>query len=450
MSAQDTGFNLELSRRKLLAAAGIGGGAVDGGVSDRNRSRSGRTRRTPIARSGGDAAGRRTASAVRRGCIVGDGGVLAHAAAGSQSACRARASRRQARADGRGQADQLHRCQVRPGRLRLSCEARPAAGRLRLSVRRDARRRRAGVRHVPHRAARPRAVHLHQLRRSGHADPRQEVRAARGRDAAEPAVRERQSRLAGGRRHHARRRAAAAAVPPVQRRSLLRQSRRGPGADLVGFLGEQQPQRAQASLDALGRQPRERAGQRTDRLSGLSDLLLGAGGGRPDRCDARALVRLHRRLGAGDQHRQRRRRLPGRRQLLRPRLFGGRAEGLAGKGTGRRPRQSRHRLDRGVHAPGRHLDGRQVQRRRPRHPRGMGAAVRQIRRRPRGVRARAPLRALAPDPRPGSERHPDADPRGDRHRRDRHHQGNGAHGDRRRRNVRRRRTSCSSTRRSAG
>jgi phosphodiesterase/alkaline phosphatase D-like protein len=28
MTAQDTGFNLELSRRKLLAAAGIGGGAV--------------------------------------------------------------------------------------------------------------------------------------------------------------------------------------------------------------------------------------------------------------------------------------------------------------------------------------------------------------------------------------------------------------------------------------
>jgi hypothetical protein len=28
MSAQDTGFNLELSRRRLLAAAGIAGGAV--------------------------------------------------------------------------------------------------------------------------------------------------------------------------------------------------------------------------------------------------------------------------------------------------------------------------------------------------------------------------------------------------------------------------------------
>ena len=37
-------------------------------------------------------------------------------------------------------------------------------------------------------AAWPRAVHVHELRRSGHADARQEVRAARGRDAAESAV----------------------------------------------------------------------------------------------------------------------------------------------------------------------------------------------------------------------------------------------------------------------
>ena len=203
-----------------------------------------------------------------------------------------------------------------------------------------ARRRRAGVRHVPHLAAWSRAVHVHQLRRSGHADARQEVRAARGGDDAESALRERQSRLAGGGRYHARRGAAAALVPSVQRRSLLRQSRRGPGADLVGFLGEQQPQRPQTSLDAVARQPRERARQRADRLSGLSDLLLGAGGGRPDRGDARALVRLHRRLGARHQHRQRRRRLPGRRQFLRPGLFVGRAEGLAGKGIGRRPSRS--------------------------------------------------------------------------------------------------------------
>jgi hypothetical protein len=40
---------------------------------------------------------------------------------------------------------------------------------------------------------------------------------------------------------------------PVQRRSLLRQYRHRSGAYLVGFLGEQQPQRPQASLDALGR-----------------------------------------------------------------------------------------------------------------------------------------------------------------------------------------------------
>jgi hypothetical protein len=56
-------------------------------------------------------------------------------------------------------------------------------------------------------------------------------------------------------------------------------------------------------------------------------------------------------------------------------------------------------------------------------------------RRPRRVRARAPLRALASAPRLAVERHPDANPGGDGHRGDRHHQGNGAHGHRRRRNL---------------
>jgi hypothetical protein len=92
----------------------------------------------PIVRSGRDTSGRRPPSAVRRGCIVGDGGVLAHAATGSQSPCRARASRWQARADGPGQGDQLHRCKGRPGRLRISCEARSTAGRLGLPVRGNA------------------------------------------------------------------------------------------------------------------------------------------------------------------------------------------------------------------------------------------------------------------------------------------------------------------------
>ena len=58
---------------------------------------------------------------------------------------------------------------------------------------------------------------------------------------------------------------------------------------------------------------------------------------RPDGSDPWALVRLHRRLGARAQHRQRRRRVPGRRQLLRPGLFVGRSEGLVGTGIVRCP-----------------------------------------------------------------------------------------------------------------
>ena len=100
--------------------------------------------------------------------------------------------------------------------------------------------------------------------------------------------------------------------------------------------------------------------------------------GGPNRCDARTLVCLYRRFGAGDQYRQRRHHVSGRRQLLRAGLLVRSAENLAGTGTGSHPGESRHRLGRGVHAPGRHLDGRQIQWRRPRNPRGMGAAVRQI------------------------------------------------------------------------
>ena len=78
----------------------------------------------------------------------------------------------------------------------------------------------------------------------------------------------------------------------------------------------------------------------------------------------------------------------------------------------------------------------QIQWRRPRHPPGMGSVVRQIRRRSRRMRTRAPLRALTPDPRLAVERHSDAGSCCNRHRRDRHHQRNSAHGHRRRRNVR--------------
>src|ERR1700720_2945353 len=105
MTTQDRGFNLELSRRKLIVGAGIGGGAVAAasvigtGVAEAAPA-SGNAEAAaldpvttpPVAglhlQFGADASG--------------DGGVVAHAAAGSQSPRRARPSRRQARADGRG------------------------------------------------------------------------------------------------------------------------------------------------------------------------------------------------------------------------------------------------------------------------------------------------------------------------------------------------------------
>ena len=148
------------------------------GFLQRHRRRAGRRRSRPSAGSGGDADGGRAASAVRRGCIVRGHRVLAHAATRAQSAGRARPSRWQVRANGGRQTHQLYRRKVEAGGLRLPCEDRPASGRLGLHVWRHARRRGAGVRHVPHLAAWPRGVHLHQLRRSGHADHRQEVRPA--------------------------------------------------------------------------------------------------------------------------------------------------------------------------------------------------------------------------------------------------------------------------------
>ena len=187
MTPSDAEFNLELSRRKLLTAAGIGGAAVAASLIRTGAAEA--EAPSPLSlRSGDGASGRRIASAVRRGCFVGDGGVLARAATGSKSPCRARRPRWQARANRRCQRNQLHRCQVRPGRLRLSCQARSIAGRLHLSVRRHARRRRRGIRYVPHLAAWPCAVHLHQFRRPGHADPGQEIRAARRRADAESAL----------------------------------------------------------------------------------------------------------------------------------------------------------------------------------------------------------------------------------------------------------------------
>ena len=179
------------------------------------------------------------------------------------------------------------------------------------------------------------------------------------------------------------------------------------------LLGEQHPLRAQPALDALGRQPRDRARQRPARLLRVPDLLLGPG--TPGQTsDTKGLwyaftvgaVRVH-------QHQQRRRVPAERRRRLQPGLLARRPEGVARARAQERRAIRRHRLDRRLHAPGGDQHRRQVQRRRPRHPAGVVAAVRQVRRRPRRVRARAPLRALAPDPRPAGQRDADADPGGD-------------------------------------
>ena len=76
---------------------------------------------------------------------------------------------------------------------------------------------------------RPRAVHVHELRRPGHADADRADRAA----GAGAGVQERQPRLARGRRRDRRRRADRAAVSSRQRRPLLRQPVDGAGPDLV-------------------------------------------------------------------------------------------------------------------------------------------------------------------------------------------------------------------------
>src|SRR5271170_754735 len=143
MSTQDSGFDLELSRRKLLAAAGIGGGAALAASVFGTGAAEAAPNAPPVAApsistppgttppvtaapaAAPPVAG--AASAVRLGCVLGDGSLLAHLATGSPSACRARASRWRARARGRGSRGQLHRRQGRPGGLRLPCEDRPIA-----------------------------------------------------------------------------------------------------------------------------------------------------------------------------------------------------------------------------------------------------------------------------------------------------------------------------------
>ena len=106
---------------------------------------------------------------------------------------------------------------------------------------------------------------------------------------------------------------------------------REPGADLDRLLGQQLTQRPSPAMDARGGKPRERTGQRSDRICRLPDVLLRPAAARADRPHPRPLVLLHRRFSTGHQPRQRRRLLPGRRQQLRQGLLEGRPENLARK-----------------------------------------------------------------------------------------------------------------------
>ncbi len=128
MTTPDREFDLDLSRRKLLAAAGIGGGAVVAASLLGSGAAEAATAARPAARSGGDAAGRRPPSAVRRGCIR-----RRWWCPGTRCS-RSRPPRVMlGRLDGRleqtveAKGGQLHRREVGPDRLCLSCEARQAA-----------------------------------------------------------------------------------------------------------------------------------------------------------------------------------------------------------------------------------------------------------------------------------------------------------------------------------
>ncbi len=279
MTTPDSELDLDLSRRKLLAAAGIAGGAVVAaslvGSGAAEAAPAARPAADPVAtppvaglhlQFGADASSEmvvswHTLQPVQQSRASCSGG----STAGSSRPSRPRRSATPTRKS----KQTVYAYHAKIGRLQPDTAYLYA---------RAARRRRAGVRRrsAPRRAG-ARAFTFTSFGDQGTPTLGKQFEPPAGVTLANAAVRQRQSRLAGGGRHDARRRAAAAAVPPVQRRSLLRQSRRGPGAHLVGFLGEQQPQRPQPPVDAVGRQPRERARQRADRLSGLPDLFRGAG-----------------------------------------------------------------------------------------------------------------------------------------------------------------------------
>jgi hypothetical protein len=136
---------------------------------------------------------------VRGRCVQRGHGLLAHAAAGGQGPGPARRPGWSLRAQFRGTHGVVHRWQIRPGRLRPARDDHAPVGRPGVRLRGDPRRCPAGVRILPHGAERARGVHLHQLRRPGHTHAGQALCPAGRCHDRQPAVRERQPRLAGRR-----------------------------------------------------------------------------------------------------------------------------------------------------------------------------------------------------------------------------------------------------------
>ena len=101
------------------------------------------------------------------------------------------------------------------------------------------------------------------------------------------------------------------------------------------FANNSRSARYRPWMPAAGNHENEK-GNGANRLRRLSDLFCGARIGFEPGVP-RAVVLVHRRIGAGDQPAKRRHRIPGWRQLLCARLLRRRAKALAGRRTRRRP-----------------------------------------------------------------------------------------------------------------
>ena len=220
--------------------------------------------------------------------------------------------------------------------------------------------------------------------------------------------------------HRARRREPRPAVPPVQRRPVLRQPQRRPGRDLVGLPHQQQALVRRTGLDAERGQPRERGRQRPAGLPVVPDPVHAARQ-RLGQLQGQ-LVRVHGRRRSGSSHSttttsacRTARSAPSAGTTCRttrrtattptsPATADGAQRAWLERELAAASRLGRHRLDRRLHAPGRDVLG-ALQRRRPGHQAELAAAVRQVRRRPGGGRARAPLRADLPGARHAARFH---------------------------------------------